>query len=120
MAPRLNEDIASVEWDDVSAFPLLVSEIKKLKYPSPVFTAKFCGLLAPCIFPIVDNEAMRNNFSTYKQCFRRAQDEWRETNAAVQNELVKELAQQIGTPFARYPVKCKAIELCMIGRAQKG
>ncbi|MGO8986722.1 MAG: hypothetical protein ACLQFM_18210 [Terriglobales bacterium] len=36
IAPNLREDIDTLEWSQVAAFPLLVAEIKPLKYASPV------------------------------------------------------------------------------------
>lgn len=43
--------------------------------PSPVFTSKFCHFLVPRVFPVVDNEAMKNTH-TYEGYFRYVQDQW--------------------------------------------
>jgi hypothetical protein len=121
VAPHLDNDIAGLEWHQVAAFPLVVAEIKPLKFPSPVFTAKFCHFLAPRIFPVFDNEAMRNRFQTYEECFSLARAEWLATDTAVQDELATLFAEEVGAPlFSGFPMKCKLIELCIIGRRGHG
>lgn len=119
IAKHVNDDIADVEWREIAAFPELVSQIKRLKYPSPVFTAKFCALLVPRIFPITDNEAVQNRYTTYEECYKRARGEWLETDANVRNDLAELLRREIGAPFPGFPMKCKLIELCRIGRVQQ-
>jgi hypothetical protein len=117
IAPNLSRDIETLEWKQIAAFPLLATEIKPLKYPSPVFTSKFCHFLAPSIFPIVDNAAMGNPFATYAAYFTKAREEWLSTDSATQVELIGVLTQAIGAPlFSEFPMKCKLIELCLIGR----
>jgi len=120
VAPHLDNDIAGLEWHQIAAFPLLVAEIKLLKSPSPVFTAKFCHFLAPRIFPVTDNKALRNPFLTYEECFKAARAEWLGTDVAIQDELVALLTNEIGAPFfGGFPMKCKLIEICMIGRCHR-
>ncbi len=115
--PRLQDDIANVEWRDIAAVPLLVAEIKPLKYPSPVFTSKFCHFLAPRIFPVVDNKAMGNPFATYEVYYTTARGEWLSTDSATRAELINVLTQAIGAPvFSDFPLRCKVIELCLVGR----
>ncbi len=75
-APNLSQDIETLEWQQIAALPLVVTEIKPLKYPSPVFASKFCHFLAPRIFPIIDNKAMGNPFTTYGAYFATARKEW--------------------------------------------
>jgi hypothetical protein len=117
VVPRLGGDIESVEWREIAAFPAVVAEIKQVK--SPVFTSKFCHLLAPRVFPVVDNEAMGNPYSTYEEYFFAAKLEWRDTPAITRDDLVAQLTSEIGTtPFSGFPMKCKLIELCLIGRRQ--
>jgi hypothetical protein len=117
VAPRLGGDISGVEWNQIAAFPLVVAEIKPLKYPSPVFTTKFCHFLAPRIFPVVDNKAMGNPFPNYEAYFKYAQAEWRGTDVTTQDELITILTDEIGAIlFQEFPLKCKVIEICMIGR----
>ena len=113
--PNLGHDIASIEWSDVSAFPVLVGEIKDVA--SPVFTSKFCHFLAPAIFPVVDNAAMGNPFSTYEACFRTFKAEWLSTDEVTRQALVSRLTNLIDAPLvAGYPTKNKIVELCLIGR----
>jgi hypothetical protein len=115
VALNLNNDIANVEWQQIATFPALVAEIKDVK--SPVFTSKFCHLLAPRIFPVVDNAAMGNPFPTYKCYYISGRDEWLETDPATQQALEARLTEQIDVPLVEnYPTKCKLIELCLIGR----
>lgn len=117
IAPNLQQDIGTLEWGQIAVFPLLVTKVKPLKYPSPVFTSKFCHFLAPRIFPIVDNKAMGNPFATYEAYFTTARLEWLSTDSATRTELVALLTQEIGAPvFSDFPMKCKLIELCLIGR----
>lgn len=94
-----------------------MTEIKPLKYPSPVFTSKFCHFLVPRVFPIVDNKAMCNPFATYEAYYTTARGEWLNTDSATQAELIKVLTQAIGVPaFSEYPMKCKLVELCLMGK----
>jgi hypothetical protein len=52
--------------------------------------------LRPRIFPVFDNEAMRNRYTTYEQCFKAARAEWLATDTATKDELaalfIKEVA----------------------------
>lgn len=115
IAPQLENDIAGLEWYQIGAFPSLVAEIKDV--PSPVFTSKFCHFLAPRIFPVVDNAAMRNPFRTYEKYFTTGRAEWLGTDPTIQDQLVELLTHEVADPlFAGFPLKCKLIELCMIGR----
>ena len=86
---------------------------------SPVFTSKFCHFLAPAIFPVVDNAAMGNPFSTYEACFRTFRAEWLSTDEVTRQALVFRLTKLIDAPLvAGYPTKNKIVELCLIGRNQ--
>jgi hypothetical protein len=119
VAPHLEKDIGELEWHQIAAFPRLVAEIKDVR--SPVFSSKFCHFLAPHIFPVVDNAAMGNLFGTYEAYFTAAKAEWRETAAEIQAELTALLTQEVVGPFfSGFPMKCKLIELCMIGRKNTG
>jgi len=114
---NLGQDITSLEWSRVSAFPALVSEIKNVA--SPVFTSKFCHFLAPAIFPVVDNAAMGNPFPTYEACFTTFRAEWLSTDEITRQALVFRLAELIDAPLADgYPIKNKIVEICLIGRKQ--
>ena len=117
IAPVLACDIATIQWSQISSFPATVAQIKNVT--SPVFTSKFCHFLAPHIFPVIDNAAMGNPFSAYQAYYSSGQAEWAATSAPVQVSLVSTLTQAIGTPpIQSYPMKCKIIELCLIGRNQ--
>jgi hypothetical protein len=118
IAPVLTSDIASIQWPQISTFTAIASQIKDVD--SPVFTSKFCHFLAPHIFPVIDNAAMGNPFSTYHAYYLCAQSQWIATAAHVQTDLVKALTDAIGAPIEGYPMKCKIIELCLIGRNQIG
>ena len=119
VALNLDNDIADLEWQQIAAFPTLVAEIKNVA--SPVFPSKFCHFLAPCIFPVVDNKAMGNPFRTYELYYISGRAEWLGTAAATQEDLTALLIHEIGVPLiANYPMKCKLIELCMIGRRNNG
>ena len=118
VAPYLSTDIAELEWNQIGVFPALIAEIKPLKTASPVFTSKFCHFLAPRIFPVVDNTAMRNSFRTYEEYFTRAREEWLGTDAAIRDEMISILTREVGKPlFVGFPMKCKLVELCLIGIA---
>lgn len=113
--PNLGGDIASVEWSQVWAFPVLVAEIKDVT--SPVFASKFCHFLAPAVFPIVDNAAMGNPYPTYAACFNAYRSEWFSTDEATRQSLATQLAHLIGASLDDgYPIKNKVVELCLIGR----
>jgi hypothetical protein len=68
--PFLDDDITSVTWEQVSAFPILVATIKPTRSHSPVFASKFCHFLLPRVFPVVDNEGLGNRWSTYQGYFQ--------------------------------------------------
>jgi hypothetical protein len=113
--PNLDRDIESVEWSQVAPFTRLVAEIKNVT--SPVFTAKFCHLLAPAIFPLVDNTAMGSPFLTYEACFTAYKREWQATGHAARGALTSRLAEEVGESLtSSYPTKNKVVELCLIGR----
>lgn len=113
----LTSDIAQVEWPRVAPFVEIVSEIKDVA--SPVFPSKFCHFLVPCIFPVVDNAAMGNSFPSYKAYYETAQAEWLETSEEQRIRLAALLTREMGgCPKFNYPVRCKIIELCLIGRQQ--
>ncbi|MFZ3264883.1 MAG: hypothetical protein WA172_12855 [Terriglobales bacterium] len=121
VVPHLQDDIEKVEWRDISDFPALVTQIKVLKYPSPVFTSKFCHFLVPRIFPIVDNKAMGNPYATYEEYYTTAREEWLSTDGSTQAELTRVLMEAIGAPvFSGFPMKCKLVELCLMGRHNRG
>jgi hypothetical protein len=115
VGPQLDNDIAGVEWHQIAAFPSLVAEIKDVT--SPVFTSKFCHFLAARIFPVTDNKVMGLPYPTYEKHFTASRAEWLSTDSATQEELIRLLTRKIGAPlFSGFPMKCKLIELCMIGR----
>ena len=115
VSPHLEVDFTSLEWRQIEAFPRVVAEIKDVG--SPVFASKFCHFLAPAIFPIVDNAAMGNPYSTYADCFVAYQKQWLLTNQHTRDELVSRLRVQIGEPLDdSFPIKNKIVELCLIGR----
>jgi hypothetical protein len=119
--PYLDNDITTITWDEIEAFPNEVAKIKPMKVgSSAVFTSKFCHFLLPKIFPVVDNEGMGNRWQTYKAYFEFVQSEWESTDDTTRNALVAELArlvEETGRPvFADFPVINKIVELRLIGR----
>ena len=122
--PFLGDDITSVTWEQVSAFPNLVATIKPTRSHSPVFASKFCHFLLPRIFPVVDNEGLGNRWSTYQKYFHCVQDEWAATEPADRTALVATLTERIeatgATVFPRYPFVNKVVELRLIGRQNPG
>jgi hypothetical protein len=122
--PLLDDDITSVTWDQVSAFPTLVATIKPTRSNSPVFASKFCHFLLPRVFPVVDNEGLGNRWSTYEKYFRGVQDEWTATEPADRTALITTLTERIeatGAPvFPGYPFVNKVVELRLIGRQHPG
>jgi hypothetical protein len=115
--PNLNNDISGVTWAQVANFPGLVAEIKDVR--SPVFTSKFCHFLLPQVFPVVDNRAMGNHFSTYESYFEFVQSEWDETSEVTRASLCSILDRHIGaTRIPNYPATNKLVEVCLIGRHQ--
>lgn len=118
--PFLDEDISTVTWDQVKAFPTEVAKIKPTKAASPVFTSKFCHFLLPRVFPVVDNAGMGNRWPTYEAYFGVVQDEWGSTSTGTQADLVKELTRAIEAAdapvFSGFPMTNKIVELRLIGR----
>jgi hypothetical protein len=86
--PWVNEDISTVTWGQVKAFPTEVAKMKPTKVPSPVFASKFCHFLLPRVFPVVDNEGLGNKWPTYEAYFRFVQDEWNTTGPSARADLV--------------------------------
>ena len=118
--PHAGEDITTVSWEEVAAFPATVAEIKPTLTPSPVFTSKFCHFLLPPVFPVVDNEGLGNAWATYERYFRFVQREWETTPEEARTKLMAELRGQIeaaGAPvFGGFPLVNKLVELRLIGR----
>jgi hypothetical protein len=60
---------------------------------------------------------MGNPFPSYEAYFTAGRVEWLGTDSATQDDLVRLLTHEVGAPlFAGFPMKCKLIELCLIGR----
>jgi hypothetical protein len=122
--PWLEEDVSTVAWDQVKAFPIEVAKIKPTKAPSPVFTSKFCHFLLPRVFPVVDNEGLGNRWPTYAAYFGVVQDEWGSTSPATRADLSRELTRLIeasGKPvFSGFPMTNKIVELLLMGRHHPG
>jgi hypothetical protein len=122
--PFLDDDITSVAWEQVSAFPILVATIKPTRSHSPVFASKFCHFLLPRVFPVVDNEGLGNRWSTYRRYFHCVQDEWAATEPADRTALIAMLTGRIeatgATVFPGYPFVNKVVELRLIGRRHPG
>jgi hypothetical protein len=118
--PYLTEDISTVTWEQVQAFPTVVAAIKPLKHPSPVFTSKFCHFLLPRVFPVVDNLGLGNKWPMYETYFALVQDEWRSTPELVQQQLkarLSEIVEATGdSVFPGFPITNKIVELSLIGR----
>jgi hypothetical protein len=119
-APRLDDDVSTVTWDEIEPFPMAVGTIKPTRTPSPVFTSKFCHFLLPRIFPVVDAEGLGNRWPTYQAYFRFVQSEWASTEPptrAALTERVTDLIQRSGEPaFSGFPMTNKIVELRLIGR----
>lgn len=112
---HISEDIDAVQWSDVSEFAAHVSYIKGVS--SPVFTSKLCHFLIPQVFPVVDNWAMGNPYSTYGEYYQTAQSMWRKTDADTKNLLVSRLANLVGPEMdPLFPTACKLVELHLIGK----
>jgi hypothetical protein len=118
--PFFDDDITSVTWEQVSAFPAVVAKIKPTRSNSPVFASKFCHFLLPRIFPVVDNEGLGNRWSTYQKYFQCVQNEWATTEPTDRTALAAMLTGRIeatgGTVFPGYPLVNKVVELRLIGR----
>ena len=113
----IGEDIETIEWLHLAPLVLLASEIKNVQ--SPVFSSKLCHFLAPNIFPVIDNAAMGNPFDSYEEYFNAGKQEWHETDNDTRDELLNIITDEIGPDIMPgYPLKCKLIELCFIGRNQ--
>jgi hypothetical protein len=121
--PHLDEDISTVTWVEVKAFPAEVALIKPTKTSSPVFASKFCHFLLPRIFPVVDNEGLGNRWRTYGDYFKCVQDEWRSTAPDARTDLITELTRLVEAEgervFAGFPMVNKIVELRLIGRHQR-
>ena len=117
IVPVIGQDIEAIEWLSIAPFVRLVAEIKNVR--SPVFSSKLCHFLAPHIFPVVDNAAMGNPFDSYETYFNAGRQEWCETDNDTKGILTDLITNEIGPNMVlNYPVKCKVIELCLIGRNQ--
>lgn len=115
MQPHLRGDVTTVSWEVVREFTQHVAVIKGVS--SPVFTAKFCHFLRPCVFPVVDNLAMGNPFKTYERHFRAVQSLWSETEPEIGIEMKRRLTALIGPEVhERFPWECKLVEIALIGR----
>jgi hypothetical protein len=118
--PHLDDDISTVDWGQVEAFPTEVAKIKPTKTPSPVFSSKFCHFLLPRVFPVVDDEGLGNRWPTYEAYFRVVQREWESTESATRTELIDALTaliEQTGQQVsAGFPMTNKIVELRLIGR----
>jgi hypothetical protein len=118
--PFLEDDISTVQWEQVAALPAVAGKIKPTKTPSPVFTSKFCHFLLPRVFPVVDNEGLGNKWRTYEDYFGYVQREWTSTTPVAKTELVTELTSLIEAEgeqlFAGFPMTNKIVELRLIGR----
>lgn len=113
--PLQDQDISLVKWETIEEFTSIVAEIKNSS--TPVFTSKVCHFLAPQIFPVTDNKASGLPNKTYKEYFYVVQNEWAETDRITQDELIKMMKDIIGVDiFNNYPIKCKIIDICLIGR----
>jgi predicted DNA-binding protein len=121
--PHLDEDISTVAWVEVQAFPNEVALIKPTKALSPVFTSKFCHFLLPKIFPVVDNEGLGNRWRTYEDYFKCIQAEWQSTAPVTRTDLTKELTRLVEAEgeqlFSGFPMVNKIVELRLIGRRQR-
>jgi hypothetical protein len=118
---HFDADIATVTWEQVAAFPQVVETIKPMKQtPSAVFTSKFCHFLLPRVFPVVDNEALGNNWASYEHYFRFVQAQWLATPPEVQHDLVAALTKRIeetgATVVPGFPMANKIVELRLMGR----
>ena len=115
VSPRLCDDLSVVPWDEVSEFTSHVSSIKDVR--SPVFTSKLCHFLIPQVFPVVDNWAMGNPYTTYCEYYQAAQSMWCETDVQTKQALVARLAALIGPAVGpEFPMACKLVELHLIGK----
>ena len=115
VSAHLGDDIVTVPWDEVAEFTAHVSCIKGVW--SPVFTSKLCHFLIPQVFPVVDNWAMGNPYSTYGEYYQAAQAMWRETDADTRVLLVAKLRSLIGPEMdPSFPMVCKLVELHLIGK----
>jgi hypothetical protein len=118
--PYTGADISTVTWEQVAAFPEVVSAIKPTLTPSPVFTSKFCHFLLPRVFPVVDNEGLGNRWPTYERYFCFVQAEWSTTSVEARERLTATLTSQIEATgqrvFMGFPMVNKIVELRLIGR----
>jgi hypothetical protein len=118
-APYLERDITSVAWEEVMAFPNEVGKIKPTKFPSPVFTSKFCHFQLPKVFPVVDNEAVGGSWPNYQNYFKYVQYEWNTTDPSTRTRLLTALTEATGSQqlYSGFPVANKIVELRLIGRS---
>jgi len=121
--PVFDREISEVKWEKIEAFPKLVTAIKPTKYPTPVFTSKFCHFLLPRVFPVVDNEAMGGRWQRYEDYFRFVQDQWEATSPEDRDQMRRYLAGVIeltgSEVFDGFPMTNKLVELRIIGRRHR-
>jgi hypothetical protein len=118
--PYRNQDITGVTWIQVGGFADLAGEIKPMKgLPSPVFTSKFCHLLLPKIFPIVDN-GPGNRWLRYEEYFSYVQSLWASTPEDMKTGLVERMTGAVESTGSKispaFPMVDKILELQMMGQ----
>ena len=85
----INLDITGISWAKISRFADLVGEIRPMKrLPSPVFTSKFCHLLLPEVFPVVENEGSGNRWLPCKHYFKHLRSLWKATPDDVYEQVI--------------------------------
>ncbi|GAA0486070.1 hypothetical protein Ade02nite_09760 [Paractinoplanes deccanensis] len=119
--PRLEDDITSVEWEQVRRLPDLAALIKPTRSESGVFPSKLSHFIAPRLFPVLDKTALPGGQHDYGSYFALVQDTWRATDPGVQEALRQRLTAIVrehsgGSMIDDYPVVNKIVELRLIGR----
>lgn len=99
-------------WHEVSPLYQIAFAIKGVN--SPVFASKLCHFILPELFPVIDQEVVGVNASTYETYWRYCKEEW--DQCQVKGSLIERLSTAIGgVPTLNYPFSTKIVELCLIG-----
>ena len=121
LVPRLDDDVSTVQWEDVQALPNVAAKIKPTRNGSGVFPSKLAHFLSPHLFPVLDKTALPGDKHGYGSYFHLVQQTWADTTPEDQELLWQRLSGIITAatgrqPFDRFPFVNKIVELRLIGQ----
>ena len=118
ISPNSTRTIADLDWEMVSELPILIDSLPTGSEWN--FTAWFCHLIAPPIFPAIDNHLIATSSTNYELFYREVQQTWKSTDMWLQQELLGVISEAMeATEILNYPYYTKIAELCFLGTASK-